>query len=153
MLEEQSRSWQQRFARQANDLPPRRRDLAEEPIREVELWDLVSAFSRILRDNEAQRPSNIVYDDTPIHVYMERIDALLLRHGRIAMSQLFQPGMHKSTMIGMFLAVLELVRHHNLHVEQNDLFGELWLRRSEGVRRPVDLSKVETYEHGGSKDD
>ena len=32
-------------------LHTRRRDLADEPIREVELWDLVSAFSRILRDN------------------------------------------------------------------------------------------------------
>jgi segregation and condensation protein A len=148
MLEEQSRGWQQSFARQSNDLPPQKRDLADEPIHEVELWDLVSAFSRILRDNQAQRPSNIIYDDTPIHVYMERIDALLLREGRIAFSQLFQPGMHKSSMIGMFLAVLELVRHHGVFCEQNDLFGEVWLRSSDGARRPVDAASVDTYEHG-----
>ena len=49
VLDEQSRQWQQRYPRIGSDLPPRQRDLAEEPIREVELWDLVSAFGRIIR--------------------------------------------------------------------------------------------------------
>src|SRR3974390_3338756 len=42
ILEEGSRAWQQHYPRVAADLPPRQRNLAEEPIREVELWDLVS---------------------------------------------------------------------------------------------------------------
>jgi segregation and condensation protein A len=136
LLEEQSREWQQRFPRQAIDLPPRERNLSDQPIQEVELWDLVSAFSRILRENNAQRPSNIVYDDTPIHVYMERIHEQLKSDGRIAFSELFQPGMHKSSLVGIFLACLELVRHHNVLCEQNDLFGEIWMvltEREEGT--------------------
>ena len=36
--------WQERFPRLANDLAGHKRDLAEEPIRELELWDLVSAL-------------------------------------------------------------------------------------------------------------
>ncbi|MEA1951321.1 MAG: segregation/condensation protein A, partial [Planctomycetota bacterium] len=55
ILEERGRDWQQRFSRQDNDLPPRRRDLSEEPIHEVELWDLVSAFGLIIRDTEASK--------------------------------------------------------------------------------------------------
>ena len=51
MLEERSRSWQERYPRLANDLPRRRRDPAEQPIHEVELWDLVSAFGRLVRDS------------------------------------------------------------------------------------------------------
>ena len=35
--------------------------------------------------------------------------------------------MHKSTLVGIFLAVLELVRHHHVRVEQNEAFGEIWL--------------------------
>ena len=68
MLEERGRAWQDHYSRLASDLPQYPRNPAEEPIREVELWDLVSAFGRIIRENVATRPSNIVYDDTPIHV-------------------------------------------------------------------------------------
>ena len=71
MLEERTRAWQDHYSRLSSDLPQYPRNPAEEPIREVELWDLVSAFGRIIRENVATRPSNIVYDDTPIHVYME----------------------------------------------------------------------------------
>ncbi len=50
MLEERGRQWQQHFPRLSNDLAERNRDPAEEPIHEIEMWDLVSAFGRILRE-------------------------------------------------------------------------------------------------------
>lgn len=127
LLEEHGRAWQERFPRLSRDLPMRGADLAEQPIHELELWDLVSAFGRIVRDRQASRPSNIVYDDTPIHVYISRIHEQLVATGRLAFTELFKPGMHKSTLVGMFLAVLELVRHFNIRAEQNDQFGEIWL--------------------------
>ena len=92
ILEERSRQWQQRYVRLASDLPQRERNLAEEPIQEVELWDLVGAFGRIIRDSAAARPSNIVYDDTPIQVYMRRIYDRLRQRGRLAFSDLFVAG-------------------------------------------------------------
>jgi segregation and condensation protein A len=149
MLEERGRSWQERFPRLGNDLPPRERNLAEEPIQEVELWDLVSAFGRIVRDSAATKPSSIVYDETPIHVYMTQIKTRLTAQGRIAFRELFQSGMHKSALIGIFLAVLELVRHHQARAEQNVLFGELWILPGQEADAPLDLSEVEGYEHGG----
>lgn len=127
MLDERSRAWQERFARLANDLPPRSLDPAEQPIHEVELWDLVSAFGRIMRERQALVATSIVYDETPIHVYMDRIHHRLAEQGRIALSDMFQPQMHKSAMVGIFLAVLELVRHHTVRAEQNVLFGEVWV--------------------------
>ena len=39
ILEERSRSWQQHYPRLSTDLPRHERDLAGEPIQEVELWD------------------------------------------------------------------------------------------------------------------
>ena len=148
MLEERSRAWQERFPRLGNDLPPRERNLAEEEIQEVELWDLVSAFGRIMRDSQTAKPSSIVYDDTPIHVYMARIQERLQTEGRVAFTTLFEPGMHKSSMIGVFLATLELVRHHGVRFEQNDLFGEIWLMPGEKNDTPIDTSKIDNYEHG-----
>ena len=145
MLEEHGRQWQEHFPRQANDLPDRQRNMAEEPIREAELWDLVNAFGRIIRDNVAAEPSNIVYDETPIQVYMERICVLLSSREQLALGELFTPGMHKSAMVGMFLAVLELVRHQWLLAEQNVLFGEIWLLARPDAQ-PLDFSGLAQYE-------
>jgi segregation and condensation protein A len=149
ILEERSRSWQQHYPRLSTDLPRHERDMTDEPIQEVELWDLVSAFGRIMRESEAGRPSNIVYDDTPIHVYMGRIHARLLEAGRLALRSLFEPTMHKSQLIGIFLAILELVRHDHIRVEQNKLFGEVWILPNLECTTPLDLSDVDEYEHAG----
>jgi segregation and condensation protein A len=148
ILEERSRDWQQHYRRLASDLPGRDRNLAEEPIHEVELWDLVSAFGRIIRENVATKPSSIVYDDTPIHVYMAQIQERLIAEGRIAFTTLFKPGLHKSALVGIFLATLELVRHHGVRTEQNDLFGEIWILAGEKLDAPIDASQVDSYEHG-----
>ena len=147
ILEERSRRWQEHYCRLSNDLPPRQRNLAEEPIHEVELWDLVSAFGQVIRDTEAAKPSNIVYDETPIRVYMSRIHSQLLKEGQLAFSDLFSPTMHRSSLIGMFLAVLELVGHHHVRLEQNALFGEIWVCPNLDCTEPLDLSNVDNYDH------
>ncbi len=146
MLEERSEQWQQRYPRLADDLPPRRRNLAEEPIQEVELWDLVSAFGRIIRETKAAKPSSIVYDDTPIHVYMTQIHTQLTERGQLSLGELFTPDMHRSRMVGMFLAVLELVRHYRIRVEQNQLFGEVWILPNPDCTEPLDFSDVDNYD-------
>ena len=150
MLEERGRQWQQHYARVADDLPARQRDLADESIREVELWDLVSAFGRIIRESVQNKPSSIVYDDTPIHVYMEQLHARLLAEGRLALSELFTPGIHKSTAIGLFLAIMELVRHHGVLAEQAELFGEIWVLPGEKTGTTLDLSSADGYDRASA---
>ena len=69
---------------------------------------------------------------------MERIhDAAAWTRGRLAFTELFEPGMHKSALIGIFLAVLELVRHHHVRTEQADLFGEIWLLPGENAAQQL----------------
>jgi segregation and condensation protein A len=145
ILEEQSRRWQRRLSRVANDLPPRRPDLAGQPIQELELWDLVSAFGRVVRDAQVVQPTSIIYDETPIHVHMQRIHQRLVEAGRAAFSEMFAPGAHKSSMIGVFLAILELVRHHDVRTEQYDTHGEIWILPGENFGDDLDLSNVDTY--------
>lgn len=131
LLDDRGRDWQLRYPRSGSDLPPRRVDPSEQPIAEVELWDLVSALGRMLRDREKTGPANIVYDDTPLQVYMQRIHAKLTENRRVAFSEMFAPGMHKSAMVGVFLAVLELVRHSGVNTDQNEGHGEIWITPGE----------------------
>lgn len=127
VLEIRGREWQDRFARRANDLPTRTVDAAEQPIQDVEIWDLVSAFARVIRDNASAEPSSIRYDDTPIEVYMQRIRQRLQQESRLVFTSLFEPGMTRSQWVGIFLAILELIRHSHIEVEQEELFGEIWV--------------------------
>lgn len=147
MLEEQGREWRQRYPRMANDLARRAPDPAEQPIAEVELWDLVSALGRVMKDSAAAQPTSIVYDDTPIHVYMRHIHERIVAEGRVAFSAMFARGMHKSAMIGMFLAILELVRHHGITAEQDDLHGDIWILPGAGFANELNLDEVTDYEH------
>jgi len=129
LLEARARQWQLRLARRTNDVDVGPRDPADQPIQEVELWDLVSAFSRVMREKRAAPAAKILYDDTPIEVYIERIRLRIEAEGRLAFDSLFESGMHRSTMVGLFLATLELIRHGHAQVEQAELFGEIWLLR------------------------
>ena len=153
LLEEKSSHWQSRYGRIVVDLPPRTVDLAEQPIKEVELWDLVSAFGRVLRDNVPKPEENIVYDETPIQVYMQKIHNPLAKQGSISFMTLFEAGMHKSAMIGVFLAVLELARHHSVATEQVDLHGDIQIVPIEGFDPNLELTDVDDYDPHKPKGD
>ena len=139
LLSEQSQQWQSRYPRLANDLPPRKVDLGEQPIQEVELWDLVSSFGRMLKNNAPAAESSIVLDDTPIQVYMNRIHDRLCSGGQLRFSEMFEPGMHKSAMVGIFLAILELVRHHSVQTEQIGDHGDIQLLPGENFERQITI--------------
>ena len=145
MLDDRASRWQNRFRRMADDMPTKSIDMSSQPIKEVELWDLVSSFGRILRDNLPKPQANIVYDETPIQIYMEQIHGRLVEEQRLPFSSLFQPGMHKSAMVGVFLAVLELARHHNVRTEQDDLHGEIFVVTSDGFKADASFADADDY--------
>jgi segregation and condensation protein A len=127
LLEAQAERQLNRLPRQTVELPPTP-GLAEQPLRQVELWDLVSAFSRLMRETLALQPQQIVADQTPIHVYMEAIAQRLESESRLPFSALFTPPHTRGRLLGLFLAVLELIKGRRAVAEQADPFGEIWLR-------------------------
>ncbi len=147
-LEEKARAWQQTFRRLTDDLGSADRDPAEEPLQDVQLWDLVNAFVRVVKELDLTSPPAILYDDTPIRVFMERIYLRLQRERHIAFSRLFEKGMHKSTLIGIFLACLELVRHGQVRIEQRELFGEIHLHLPEHAPTEASWEDVSDYQSG-----
>lgn len=124
-LEERAAVWQERYPRLSNDRPRAGKDHAADRIREVELWDLISALGRVLRRTEVEDEARIRYDDTPIHVYVEQIGARVRAEGEVCFTSLFDAETLRSKIVGMFLAVLELIRHHGFRATQPDLYGEI----------------------------
>lgn len=127
LLEEQSTEWQLRYPRLSDDSPRRGNNPAEDLIKEVELWDLVSALSRVLRANTETQPSTIIYDDTPIGVYIEQLREQVLLRGRVPFSEFFKGTNSRTKIVGIFLAVLELLRHYGFRAEQPDAYCEIWV--------------------------
>src|SRR5438270_179949 len=70
LLEEQAERQYARLPRTPLEMPTAP-DLAQQPLRKVELWDLVSAFGRLMRETTALQPSHISIDDTPMQVHMD----------------------------------------------------------------------------------
>jgi segregation and condensation protein A len=122
--------------KQASRLPRRIIELqangngSEHPLRQVELWDLVSSFGRLMRETLNLEPQRIIVDQTPMYVYMDTIVAQLSRTAVMPFSSIFTPPHYKARLVGLFLALLELVRECRIQVEQPDVFGDISLRLS-----------------------
>jgi segregation and condensation protein A len=126
LLEEQAERQSARLPRQAVAAPAGP-DPAQQPLRAVELWDLVSAFGRLMRETLALQPQQIVADQTPLHVYMDQIRERLREEGRLPFSALFTPPHSRGRLVGLFLAVLELTKGWYVLAEQPEAFGDIWL--------------------------
>jgi segregation and condensation protein A len=127
MLEARRQEKDQRFPRH----PVWKELAADEPppvdLDEVQVWDLLSAFTRLLSEI-GTRPKNIhevVYDDTPIDLHAADIEDLLRRQGKLTLRGLIIGRRNRSEMIGLFLALLELVRQRKILVQQDGLGGDV----------------------------
>jgi segregation and condensation protein A len=68
-----------------------------------------------------------VHDDTPIEVHIDTVETLVAERGRVSFAELFDADMPRTRIVGIFLAVLELVRRGRLRAGQDRIFDELWL--------------------------
>lgn len=144
VLDEMAARWQLHYERMSDDLPKRRIDPGDQPIADLEIWDLVSAFGRIMREAAGPPQTEVIYDDTPIHVYMKRIHERLHQDERITLLDLVEGGVHKSAVIGWFLATLELTRHHGAVIEE-DASGDIVIVKSDDYSQSLDVNEVDNY--------
>ena len=124
-LERQATQGQERYPRLSDERPTSGKDHAADLIKEVELWDLVSALSRVLQKKIVEETSSICYDETPISTYLEQIGQRVRQTGGVRFSEFFEGSNVRSKIIGIFLAVLELLRHHGFRAEQSADFAEI----------------------------
>jgi len=101
----------------------------EEPI-DVELFELIDAFRRVLGKVSVETFHNVVTDGISI---AERISQVLtLLHGGKAVSfdALFEEGMNRDLLVVTFLSILELCKLKLIKITQVESLGAIWLTSS-----------------------
>jgi segregation and condensation protein A len=95
-------------------------------IEDAQIWDLLTAFNKLLSSVGATRGVHeVLYDDTPITLHAADIQDRLIREGpSMAFEKIFE-GRNRSEMIGLFLALLELIRQDRIRIEQTEIFGTI----------------------------
>lgn len=85
---------------------------------------LFAAFARLLRQTESVGWV-IAPDDTPMAVHMARLESLFTPGRRLRFAQLFEGPRTRSYVVGVFLALLELIKRGLVLAVQQEEFGEI----------------------------
>ena len=137
-LREASEVHSQKFPRRPSDPDQGEEDAIE--IEDVQIWDLFDSFSKILESiGHRGRQHEVIYDDTPVELHEADILDRLAREGRMPFTRIFEGRSSLGELIGLFLAMLELIRQRKIHCVQETNFAEIVvdLRRAEDAPAPA----------------
>jgi segregation and condensation protein A len=122
---------------------------AEEPSVEPELdlgeltaWDLLSAFSRLMRETLGNRPHQVLRDSRPLRFYVRTLAHTLRQRDGMSLRDLVlsidaQPS--RESLIGSFCALLELAKLGLITVSQAQTQGEIEVSLRPEHAEDVDL--------------
>ena len=128
-LQEKGEERSRKFARLARFKP---QDSDEEkPLEEVSLWDLVDAFSRLMKETLGSGEYRVEYTEVSVKEMMEEIMTRLRSVAVVAFAGLFAGIRDRIRMVALFLALLELVRLKRVSAEQSARFGEIQISLTE----------------------
>ena len=110
----QAQRWPRSPARVKQEQP------TEVDLDDVQIWDLVAAFNKIMvAIGAGQTTHDVVFDDTPISLHATDIlDRLQTEGSELTFEEIFA-GHTRVEMIGLFLALLELMRQSRVRVSQD----------------------------------
>ena len=97
-------------------------------IEQVSVWDLLEAFDSIMEATGASFDISRITDDTPIDLYQIEILHRLQAEGPMNFERIFESKTNRVVMVGLFLALLELIREKLVWVEQSAPSTPLYLR-------------------------
>jgi segregation and condensation protein A len=132
-LEERASEWLERYPRLTDDRPETAGKRMPDRVRGVEIWDLVSALTRIVRIPDIAEQTTIRMDETPLYVHQERIRRRLQLEDRAEFSSFFDGEKNQARIVGIFQAILELIRHERYRAEQFTDHGEIWILSPSGI--------------------
>ena len=112
-------------------------DLNDLKLIEVSLFDLLAAFTKVLKAVPQADPHEVVKDEYSVAEKVHEIFHSLARQPLIRFSDLFKSAKNKIEVITTFLALLELVRLREVLVTQDTHFGEIEISRNSKMIAPV----------------
>lgn len=103
---------------------------------EATLFDLISAFSKALKDVPKDIFYEVIKDEFSVEGKIHDLRHLLMAKRTIHLRELFEQAKNKQEIIVTFLAVLEQIRLKEIIVVQKEIFSEIILMLNEDVIYP-----------------
>jgi len=98
----------------------------EEPA-EVELFELIEAFQKVLARVKVETFHNVVTDGISIAERISQVLSLLHEAGTLSFDALFTDGMTRDLLVVSFLSILELTKLKLIKITQLERLGTIWL--------------------------
>jgi segregation and condensation protein A len=142
LLDERGRDMSRRFPRQVDDRAlaglseESETEVPAEFLKGIEIWDLISAFSQVIRTLGYSESREVIYDDTPVEEAARKLIERIEAEKSLLFTQLFTGGHSRVYLVTMFIAVLELVRQRKIGVEQDADFKDVRLYLREPTTEP-----------------
>lgn len=91
-------------------------------LEELHAWDLLSLFEQLMAEVGRRGPAShdVTYDETPIDLHVADIADRVANERRVSFRALMLGRAGRSEMIGVFLALLELIRQKRVLIEPVD---------------------------------
>jgi segregation and condensation protein A len=98
-------------------------------IEQVSIWDLLEAFDMIVAATGGSiLDVSHITDDTPIDLYQIEVLHRLQNEGPMPFEKIFETANNRLARIGLFLAILELIREKLVWAEQSDSSNVIYLK-------------------------
>ncbi len=113
------------------------KDVIEEGVYfEANLFDLISAFTKALKDIPKELFFEVIKDEFTVEEKVHDILHYFVNESKIYLFDLFNRAKNKLEVIAIFLAILELIRLKEIVIFQKDLFEEIMIMRNKEKIRP-----------------
>ncbi|MCD4823725.1 MAG: segregation/condensation protein A, partial [Phycisphaerae bacterium] len=113
-------------------------------LEDVQIWDLFDAFRDVM-DAIGKTPTDheVIHDDTPLELYQEDVIDRLQREGAMSFARVFEGRTVRHEIVGLFLAVLELVRLQQIFAAQGKNFGEIEVQLNPNPPTEEELAELD----------
>ncbi len=126
--------------------PKEKEALGEEEVYfEASLFDLISAFSKALKDVPREVFYEVIKDEFTVESKIHDILHQLLLSAEIKLFRLFEAAKNKIEIVATFLAILELIRLKEIIIVQKQLFGEIAIFRNKENITPYGRPAPKTH--------
>ena len=129
LLDAAANEQSERFTRPSTIVEQLRPDAEPEiDIEQVSIWDLLEAFDSIMKATGSTIDIKHIKDDTPIDLYQIEILHRLQTEGPLSFERIFEAWANRVLLVGLFLALLELIREGLVWAEQPNPSASIYLR-------------------------
>lgn len=121
LLDAAAERQRERFSRPTNLIQRLTPDAEPEvDMDQVSIWDLLEAFDTVCKAVGTAAYTGHIKDDTPIDLYQIEILHRLQAEGPMTFERIFESRPNRLVMVGLFLALLELIRDKLAWAEQSE---------------------------------